>query len=304
MEWQLLAQQVLVSLRDRLKTTHGWVLGLGAIVTLFYLPVWVGSLLGITLAGSANLIINLAFLYFGLSVFWQQRGQLAQVQVQEDDRWIGYALVTGAGVMFPLVRSSVSMQALVVMVIWLGGMMSSWGLPVLRRNGLALGLMLVSLYPDLNYLADKIWRFMTPPDLLENWMAWLGSVGLQGIGYRAVAEEALVRLPQGAVLVGAGCSGFAMALTLALSGWALGLFMGLNRRTIELLSAIGVGLALVLNVPRIMLLAIASIYWGKASFEFWHGPIGGQIFAGILFTIYYYVAMWLIDRSQGKVSRS
>jgi exosortase/archaeosortase family protein len=61
------------------------------------------------------------------------------------------------------------------------------------------------------------------------------------------------------------------------------------------LIVMGWTVAMVLNVPRIMLLAIASVYWGEHSFEFWHGPIGGQMFSAVMFTVYYYIAMWLVD---------
>jgi hypothetical protein len=50
----------------------------------------------------------------------------------------------------------------------------------------------------------------------------------------------------------------------------------------------------------VMLLAIASVYWGKASFEFWHGPIGGQMFAMVLFTIFHYMVMYVVGRSGQK----
>jgi len=60
-------------------------------------------------------------------------------------------------------------------------------------------------------------------------------------------------------------------------------------------------LALIFNVPRIMLLAIAAVYWGETSFKFWHGPWGGQMFSGVLFTVYYYAVMGLANRTTGKV---
>jgi exosortase/archaeosortase family protein len=64
---------------------------------------------------------------------------------------------------------------------------------------------------------------------------------------------------------------------------------------------IGVVASFIFNVPRVMLLAIASVYWGHGAFEFWHGPWGGQLFSGILFMVYYYLVMWLANRqSQSK----
>ena len=42
---------------------------------------------------------------------------------------------------------------------------------------------------------------------------------------------------------------------------------------------IGIVLALAFNVPRIVLMTLAVVYWGKDAFEFWHGAWGGQIFS-------------------------
>jgi exosortase/archaeosortase family protein len=74
----------------------------------------------------------------------------------------------------------------------------------------------------------------------------------------------------------------------------LGRLMGMSwKKTIGLM-LIGWGLAMLSNILRIMLMTIAVVYWGQKSFEFWHGPVGGQIFSGVLFTIYYYVvAGWM-----------
>lgn len=38
-----------------------------------------------------------------------------------------------------------------------------------------------------------------------------------------------------------------------------------------MMMVVGAGLALVFNIPRIMLLTLASVYWGKERFNFWHG---------------------------------
>ena len=93
-----------------------------------------------------------------------------------------------------------------------------------------------------------------------------------------------------------GCNGFDMAFVLAGVGVIMGLFFKRSWSKIVALVAAGVSIALVFNVPRIMLLAFAVVYWGKESFEFWHGAIGGQIFATMLLTVYYYVAMAMLRK--------
>jgi exosortase/archaeosortase family protein len=136
--------------------------------------------------------------------------------------------------------------------------------------------------------------------MLEQIMAWLGAIQLNLIGFKAIAQGLYVKLPEGAVMVGAGCSGFDMAYTLMGCSFLFGRFMNVSWRRIGVLIAVGWGLAMICNMPRIALLAIASVYWGKASFEFWHGPIGGQIFSAVMFTVYYYVAMWLVEPRKPK----
>ncbi|MBD2021735.1 archaeosortase/exosortase family protein, partial [Leptolyngbya sp. FACHB-36] len=131
-------------------------------------------------------------------------------------------------------------------------------------------------------------------------MAWCGAGALRVIGQPAVVQGTLVSLPGGSVEVAWGCNGFNMAFTMAAAGLIMGLFLNQSRLQTIGLMAIGIVLALVFNVPRIMLLTLASVYWGKAAFEFWHGPWGGQIFTGVLFTVYYYAVMGLTNRSPKK----
>jgi exosortase/archaeosortase family protein len=125
---------------------------------------------------------------------------------------------------------------------------------------------------------------------------------LRAIGFKANSLGAQLSLPEGAVLVASGCSGFDMSFTLMATGWLMGLFYRLRGRKTLLIMVSGVVLAMTLNVPRIMLLAISSVYWGKASFEFWHGPVGGQIFASVLFTIFYYLVMWIVNERKKPAS--
>ena len=54
---------------------------------------------------------------------------------------------------------------------------------------------------------------------------------------------------------------------------------------------IGIVLALAFNVPRIVLMTLAVVYWGKDAFEFWYGAWGGQIFSAIVMTTYYQIIM-------------
>ncbi len=276
------------------QTGHRRILWVGGFVGLIYLPILLGHWAVITSHGSSDPILNVGLMFLAISALWNERQRLEQWQAQEEDRWLGYLIALGSAALFPFFFKTISIQALLVALILAGSALSTWGLVFFRRFPLPTLMLMLSCYPDLGFFGVSFWRVLTPENLLENVTAWAGSMGLRAIGHAAVAQGALVTLPQGSVLVGSGCSGFTMAFTLAGCSALLGLFFRWRWPKTVGLMAFSIALALLLNVPRVMLLAIASIYWGKESFEFWHGPWGGQMFAMVMFTAYYYVVMALI----------
>lgn len=282
-------------LKLSVKNTHTRILTCGILIGLWFLPTWSHVMWQATLSGAATPFLNLAFAGLGLHSLWQDRQHLAKLTATDEERLVGYLLILGSVAAFPFCLNSVSLQSFICISIVLGIVYSTWGLPVLRHNGLAIFFVLISLYPDWVFLSNWLWRVVTPPNLLENLMAWMGSLGLQAIGQPAKAEGVYLTLPQGAVEVASGCSGFDMAFVMVCFSILLGLFMQQSWLKITGVAAIGTLLALVFNIPRIMLLAIASIYWGQSSFDFWHGPIGGQVFSTTLLTIYYYIAMYFFN---------
>ena len=99
--------------------------------------------------------------------------------------------------------------------------------------------------------------------------------------------------PEGSVEVGWGCNGLDMAITLALAGLFMGLIYRQKRSDMVWMIALAVLVSLLANIPRLILVTIAYGSWGAQWFHFWHGFWGGQIFSGMLFTIYYY---WMTAR--------
>ncbi len=142
-----------------------------------------------------------------------------------------------------------------------------------------------------------------PYNLLERLMAWGGGLGLKAIGQPVKFMNDVITLPGGSVRVDWGCNGFDMALNVAVAGLLIGLFFRQRRLQILLMVGLGIILALLFNVPRIMLLAMSDAYWGQVVFGFWHGFWGGQIFSALLFTTYYYVVMAIIKRNPGNLRR-
>jgi exosortase len=278
------------AMRDR----HSQIISVGMLFIVAFLPTWLGEIWGGILQGKSDSILNFGFIYLGLQTIYQQRDRVKTLRVGSDDRFLGYvAMLVGiaAFVFFHSIQPSVSFRVLATDLTIIGIAMSSWGLDFFRLFPLSSVYILLSAYPDTAFIAIRICRFFTSENMLEQVMATLGAIGLNLINYKATAEGAFVTLSQGSVEVAPGCSGFEMAYTLLGCSLLFGLFMQLSKKQIVALMALGWGLAMVCNVPRIMLLAIASVYWGQKSFDFWHGPIGGQIFSCVMFTIYYYAAM-------------
>lgn len=276
---------------------HRFLLTMAAIVGLFFCFAWLKQVgIGIW-AGQSDSVINFGLLSLAGYTFWQDRERLKQLSVEDADRMLGHCVALSAIVAYPLVRFSVSLQAVVFAWLLLGLVLSQWGLTFFRRYWGAILMTLVALYPDLNYIAIRIFRMLTPELALERLMAWLGRYGLQAIGQTATAQGPYLSLPEGAVEVAPGCNGFAMAFTLAGCSLLIGLFFNLPIKKIAALLFLGIAIALSFNVPRIMLLANASVYWGEDSFEFWHGAWGGQIFASVMFTAYYYAVMPFLNQA-------
>jgi exosortase/archaeosortase family protein len=287
------------AMRDR----HSQIVTVGLLFILAYLPGWLRQIWIGILEGKSDSILNFGFLYLGLQAIHQQRAQLKTLEVRSDDRFLGYGLMLigiATFIFYHSVTYSISFQSMAVILLILGIAGSSWGLAFFPRFLSATGFVLFSIYPDTSYIAIRVCRFFTSENMLENVMAWLGSLGLNAIGYKAISDTLYVKLPEGAVLVGPGCTGFDMAYTIVGCSLLCGLFLKMSWPKTVMMMGMGWVLAMVCNIPRIMVLAIASVYWGKASFEFWHGPIGGQIFSAIMFTLYYYIVMAIINSSGGK----
>ncbi|XGV98179.1 MAG: cyanoexosortase C [Leptolyngbya sp. BL-A-14] len=303
-KWQWVKQRSLRLFQQSLQTNHNRILTCGCLVLLVYLPTWCVFIGGEFAHGGSTPLLNLGFIYLGLDALWRKRRHLTVIADNDADRILGYLLILGCAALFPFCLTSVSLQALLCMVILTGIGLCCWGLDSLQQNARSIMLLLIGIYPDLVFLTNTLRKTLTG-NQLEALMAWLGGLALRVIGQPVTVDGALLSLStkieaNKAVEVASGCSGFDMALVLAGVGVIMGLFFHCSRNKTIALTIAGVALALIFNVPRIMLLAFAVVYWGKDSFAFWHGPIGGQIFSTILLTVYYYAAMGIINRKTPK----
>jgi hypothetical protein len=128
-------------------------------------------------------------------------------------------------VLFPFCRFEIWSQALIWLLVLAGIACSTWGVNFFRKYPLPIILIVLSAYPKPGVMARILWQTFTPPQLLENFMAWSGSHALRAIGQNANVVENIVSLPTGAVQVDWGCNGFNMSFTMAAAGLILGLFL-------------------------------------------------------------------------------
>ncbi|MGP1384428.1 MAG: cyanoexosortase C [Thainema sp.] len=285
------------------RSNHYRVVAIGCVIGVLYIPVWLYVITYRSLEGSSSVVLNVCFVGLGTYRLWQNRAQITKLQAVEEDRWIGYAFIIGGVVVYPFCLASPSLQSLVFILVAVGILLSSYGVRIFQRYWLSLLLLLGGFYPNYRFLAHTLWRSLTPTDMLESLMAQVGGFVLNNIGQSATVTGRIIELPGGAVDVGAGCSGFSMACALAGIGFVIGLFYQLRWPKTAGIMIAGIAISLTLNVPRIVLLAFAAIYWGEKSFAFWHDGWGSQIFATVMFTIYYYVIMAFV-RQQPTSTKS
>jgi exosortase len=282
-----------------IKTSHTRLVACGLLMTAAYVPIWLINLAVRSVHGSASVLMAIMLALGGYRL-WQKRQQISCIQASSDDQLLGHILIACGIVLSPLGFFSEWAQRLIIILILIGVALSSWGLSFFRQNALPTVLIGLGLFPQPTLVGKTLWQVFMPPKMLESWMAWSGAEGLKAIGHPVSQHGTVIVLAGKAVDVNWGCSGFDMATILAVASFVLGLFLKQSGPKIVLMIVVGIGLAFLANVPRIMLLAASEAYWGRSAFEFWHGPWGGQIFSATLFTIYYYVAMAIVKRKSAK----
>lgn len=289
-----------VWLHRSMRTSHSRIVALGLFVVACYIPFWLAKLTVGLMHGSGSILMAAA-LCLGLYRLWQQRQNLATLEVSEGDRWLGYFLIVVSLLLLPLGFTTLWIQRIVWLQAFAGIALSSWGAGVFGRYPIPTFLIVLGLFPEPTAVGVTLWKTFTPPEMLERLMAWSGTLGLRAIGQPATLIDPIsISLPGGAVRVNWGCSGFDMATVLAIASLVVGLALRESMIKVVAMVVIGIVLALIANIPRIMLLAMSEAYWGKGIFEFWHGSWGGQIFAGIMFTLYYYIVMAIRNHNPSR----
>lgn len=281
------------SILRSVRTPHGLIVSCGLLIGLLYFPTWFSYLLRRALAGAVSWFLIAAMLLFISVDLYQKREAIRKYLAPEEDKTIGHALILAGVLAYPFCRFAIWPQALVWLVIMLGIMISTWGLSFFNQHKLSTIFLCFTVYPRLGILSRAAWDFFVPPYALENVMAQGATIALRGIGFQVSTNGRFMVFPQGMVEVGWGCNGLDMAITIAFAGLFLGLIFRQTVASVTKFMAIGILIAMIANIPRLMLVSIAYVYWGQGWFNFWHGFWGGQVFSACLFTLYYYLVVFL-----------
>jgi len=281
----------LASLKQFLREEPGMVTACLVILACIYYVSWGG----LTLSRSS---VSFGFIALGAKYIWDDRKNLSCAKDYPEERFIGYTLAALGSTLFFFFHASASFQYLSFALALTGFALLLWGANFFVNHVLACFLIAIGLYPNLIFVIGSLWRFATPPLILENFMGNLGGQALNVIGQSAIVEGRFISIGSGTVEVNTSCSGFEMAVSTASVGLLMGLFFKQPWLKISLAVVLGIVMALAINVPRIMLLAYIVGYYDKSVFDFWHGPWGGQIFMAILFTLYYYLAMAFFESNK------
>jgi exosortase/archaeosortase family protein len=281
--------------RQSLASKHGRLTLLALMAGAVYFPTWLAEQWKSVLTGGSSLLINAALLWLGFRLLWRDRQALQQLTPSKDDRLAGHLLIVGGAFWLPFILHSASMQALVWLLVLIGVAWSSFGLNFFWRYIGACLMIAVGMYPSAVFLANRAVNALIEPEVVERQVAWLGSQALQLIGYGAEAESRYILLNDQTILVEYPCTGVDMAISIAGLSFIVGLLFHQSILRIALAMATSVIVAMTSNIPRVMLMVIAWVYWGQESFDFWHGTWGGQIFATIMFTVAYYAIAPIYD---------
>jgi exosortase/archaeosortase family protein len=282
--------------KTSLKSNHNRLVALGLLtIGVAYLPARLWEILTKSVQGSSILLIFIA-VAFGSYQLWQSRRSIITLQANEEDHWLGHVLIAIGLVVMPcgFAFGLSWLLPTACAIILVGIACSRWGLAFFQQNWLACTLVALGLLPNPGVLARAILDTLLPAKFLETATAQMGMWVLWALQQPAKIDGTIISLAGGVVEVNWGCTPFNLSSAVALAGLLAGLFMKLDRRKTLMLMAIGVGICVGLNMPRIAVLVMAKAYWGDWWFNFWHDGWGGQIFSTTVFTVYYYVVMGLI----------
>lgn len=276
---------------------------LGLVIGAFYFPAWFRYLFERVLLGKSGWFLILTLLFLAAYEIWTHREKLNKLSASEEDQLLGATFIVCAALLFPFFRFALWSQAFLWLIVLIGIVLILYGVRFFGAFTLSTSLIALTVYPRVGLISRTVWEILTPPGSLENIMATISATLLRLFGWAANASGEFIVFPDGAVIVGWGCNGLDMAITMGILSLFIGIIWQQPYRQIFALIPFVCLAALIANIPRLMLVSVAYVYWGTDWFKFWHGFWGGQIFVSLLFTMYYYAVSYYLDRQKALVDR-
>ncbi|BAC89119.1 exosortase/archaeosortase family protein [Gloeobacter violaceus] len=221
------------------------------------------------------------------------RATLLEASASPFFQGIGLACLMGGLLLVQL--PALSVQSLAFCFALAGLALLRWGDAALRR--LAKPFVIVTLAMLTSGLADSWLPRYTPVVLwLQQLVAGLAAYALWMAGFAVEWQQTVIRLGDtGGVDVNAACSGVRSLLEIGvLATAAIFTLSRRSRRDNGFYLALCAALVLALNAGRVLLLAVASVYWGRPLFDALHEGWGAQLYSGgisaatVLFTCWYF----------------
>ncbi|WP_413200477.1 cyanoexosortase C [Nostoc piscinale] len=271
---------------------HNLIVWCGLIVGFYYyLFFWLKTLVQFLIGGSTFPLLTITGGYLALQELWQNKAKIVRFRATNIQRRLGHILI-GCGILFfPFSLDKGWKQALVWLSIFVGIVISTWGIKFFKYYLRPTFLIIFSIYPGINVLPGYLWQALTPERTMDQIQAWSVNLALHTMGYPSNIDGTWVNLPTGSVNIGWGCNGFDLMVLMLMTSLLIGMAYRLKSRQILIISLLGCVIAFVFNTARITLLAISVAYWDGQSFDFWHSGWGGQIFSLAMFTAFYYLLM-------------
>lgn len=244
------------------KSFHNSIIFLGLLPGLAYIPLWIYLIAERIIIGSSSVFLNICFISLGCYQLFAQRSEVVLLRSDDEDRYVGYALILGAVIMYFIFFKSASLQAITWSAALIGVSLATFGNQFIRRYWLSILFITLGLLPkylDLGYTFGKL---LIPNFAFERLVASVSGLALRLMGQPAVVIGKIIQVGPKGVDIADGCSGYTMAMILAGVGLAMGVFYKPTPPKIGLLMLSGVVIAPTINVPGIILLTYSVVYWG------------------------------------------
>ncbi len=267
-----------------------WLLGIaGCLLALHLRVTWVVT------ESFDQITINLLFIIAALSLLWEKRYRLSLSSGLVSS-------ISGALLIFWVLIRSAFLHSHTNMLVQIFPLASALGLALLASGFKGLK----QYYREISIIALITLPIGTLSEMIDNLIqtstlaAKFSTFVLWYLGFQVQRQGTKVILPRGAVDVHSACSGVNLMLLLLQLALLVILLRRIKIHQKILVPIIAVFIAFIVNGLRVTLMAFLEAYSTHASFEYWHGSEGAQIFTTTSILIFGLCSYFLLRESPKK----